>query len=200
MPAVRYSQFTSNIVRCRELVGLGKAIYGITVGSVDATDMYRAALVQSVAALDSYVHDVVLDYGVDIIRGVRPPGSSRSRVGLHISAVYELTSAPNPTELELRARAAINDRLSLETFQKPDDIANAFAMVGVGMLWAGAFGAAAGTTKTALSLVVRRRNGIVHRCDVDTSGMGTLYPLSDVDALDAIATVESVVAALDSYV
>jgi len=52
----------------------------------------------------------------------------------------------------------------------------------------------------SLSLIVRRRNGIVHRCDVDPSGIGTLYPLSDVDALDSIATVESVVAGINSYV
>lgn len=199
MPALRYLQFQSNIARCREFVGLGQAISGMTVGTVDATDMYRAALVQCVAALDSYVHDVVLDYGVKIVKGSRSPGSA-SRVGLHISAVSELTCAPTPADLELRARAAINERLSQETFQKPDDVAAAFAMVGVTGLWAGAFGNAAGNTKLALSLVVRRRNGIVHRCDVDPAGAGALYPLSGLDALSAITTVDGVVSGIDSYV
>lgn len=186
-------------MRCRELVGLGQAITQLTGGSLDATDVFRAALVQSVAALDSYVHDVVLDYAVEIIKGTRLPGSS-SRVGLHISAVGELTCAPNPTELELRARGVINERLSQETFQKPEDIAKAFTMVGVSALWSGAFGISANAAKTALSVVVRRRNGIVHRCDVDQTGLGTLYPLSDADALDAIETVRRTVAALDAYV
>ncbi|QUR68155.1 hypothetical protein F6B93_14640 [Mycobacterium spongiae] len=103
-------------------------------------------------------------------------------------------------DLELRARAAINERLSQETFQKPDDVAKAFAMVGVAGLWVGAFGNAANNTKTEVNLIVRRRNGIVHRCDVDPAGVGALYPLSHSDALDAIATIERVVTGIDSYV
>ena len=199
MPALRFAQFESNIARCRELVGLGQTITALTGGSLDSTDVFRAALVQSVAALDSYVHDVVLDYAVDILLGTRSPGSS-SRVGLHISAVGELTCAPNVTELKLRARGAVNERLSQETYQQPEDIAKAFTMVGVNALWVNSFGANAKTAKTALSLVVRRRNGIVHRCDVDQSGLGTLYPLSDTDALDSIETVRSTVAGFDAYV
>lgn len=199
MPAVRYAQFQSNISRSRELVGLGQAIAGMTVGTVDAADMYRAALVQCIAALDSYVHDVVLDYAVDIVKGTRGPGSS-TRVGLHVSAVGSLTSAANPVELELRARAAINERLSTETYQKPDDVSQAFAMVGIQALWQGAFGNAAGTVKRGLSLVVGRRNRIVHRCDLDPTGSGTVLPLSDLDALDAIGTVSAVVAGIDSFI
>lgn len=199
MPAARYAQFTSNIDRCRELVGLGQSMSALTGGSLDATDVYRAALVQSVAALDSYVHDVVLDYAVEIVLGKRSPGSA-SKVGLHISAVGELTCAPNATELELRARGAVNQRLSQETYQRPEDIAKAFTMVGVSALWSGSFGTSATSAKTALSLIVRRRNGIVHRCDVDQSGLGTLYPLADVDALNAIATVKTTVSAFDGYV
>jgi hypothetical protein len=199
MPAVRYAQFQSNIARSRELVGLGKAIAGITVGTVDAADMYRAALVQSVAALDSYVHDVVLDYAVDIVKGVRGPGSA-TRVGLDVTAVGSLTTATSPVELELRARAAINERLSRETYQKPDDVAQAFAMVGVPGLWAAAFGNSAGAVKRNLNLVVGRRNRIVHRCDLDPAGTGTVLTLTDTDALDAITTVESAVAGIDATV
>ncbi|CAM5681047.1 hypothetical protein MAUB1S_01460 [Mycolicibacterium aubagnense] len=199
MPATRFAQFESNIARSRELVGLGQAVAGITVGTVDAADMYRAALVQAVAALDSYVHDVVLDYSVEIVKGVRGPGSP-TRVGLHVSAVGLLTCAANPVELELRAREAINERLSQETYQKPDDVAKAFAMVGIPGLWQGVFGNAAGAIKRNLNLVVGRRNRIVHRCDLDPAGTGLVLPLSDVDALDAISTVDTAVAGIDGYV
>ncbi len=154
---------------------------------------------QCVAALDSYVHDVVLDYAVDIVKGSRGPGSP-TRVGLHVSAIGELTSAPTPVEFELRARAAINERLSQETYQKPDDISQAFAMVGVQKLWQGAFGNAAGTVKRGVSLVVGRRNRIVHRCDLDPTGTGTVLPISDVDAVDAIDTIEAAVAGIESFI
>ncbi|WP_143861512.1 hypothetical protein [Nocardia amikacinitolerans] len=169
----------------------------MTDGVIDATDMYRAALVQSVAALDSYAHDVVLDMAFDILAGSRTPGSA-SRIGLHFGAVSELISAASPVEFELRARAAINSRLSTETFQKPDDIASAFAMVGVSKIWTAAFGSDAKVAMTDLSVVVRRRNQIVHRCDVDPAGVLGTLPLRASDALDAIATVDRVVRNFDA--
>ena len=200
MSSIRFSDFQKNIVRSRELIGLGEAIHGLTVGAVDASDMYRAALVQSVAALDSYVHDVVLDHAVAIVLGSRTPGSE-SKVGLHFGTVADILSATNASDRELRAREAINTRLSRETFQKPEDIAKALSMVGVAAIWSTAFGAAgAKSARTALSLVVRRRNVIVHRCDIDPTGLGTPYPLTKDDAVDAVTTVESTVTAIASCV
>ncbi|NKY46057.1 hypothetical protein [Nocardia cerradoensis] len=192
MPTLRFDQFVSNSQRAKELIGLGEALSGLTVGRVDAADMYRAAIVQGVAALDSYVHDIVLDLAVRILLGTRPAGSA-TRVGLHFGAISELISAGNATELEMRSRLLINERLNTETFQKPDDIAKAFAMVGVNRIWSAAFGNAAESTKRALSVVVRRRNMIVHRCDVDPADLKLLLPLSSDDARSGIESIENVV-------
>ena len=197
MPTSRFADFEQNSARAKEMVGLGESIGRISAGAIDPADMYRAALVQSVAALDSYVHDVVLDLAFAIVSGSRSPGSA-SRVGLHFGAVYELVSAAGPVDFELRARAAINSRLSTETFQKPDDIAKAFAMVGVNKVWASAFAGGAKGTMTELSVVVRRRNLIVHRCDIDPSGVTRILPLSAGDALDAVATVDRVVTGFEA--
>ena len=192
----RYADFVKNIDRARELVGLGQSLTGLTVGTVDPTDMYRAALVQSVAALDSYAHDVVLDRAVDILLGRLAAGSA-TRLGLHFGAVRELLAAPTPTDLEMICRQKINERLSTETFQKPDDVAGAFAMVGVPAIWSSAFGTSAGTTKTSLSLVVQRRNRIVHRCDVDPSDPSSFLALTAEDAIQAIETVRSIVSGIN---
>ncbi|OBK43444.1 hypothetical protein [Mycobacterium sp. 1081908.1] len=175
---------------------MGQALSGLT--PLDLTDVYRAALVQAVAALDAYVHDVVLDRAVEIVMGVRP-GGSNTKVGLHFGAVSDLISAPNTLELQMRSKVLVNERLSMETFQKPDDIAKAFAMVGIGAIWSSAFGqSGAEPAKIALSVVVRRRNQIAHRCDMDPSAVSTYLALSDADASDAIDTVERTVTALDS--
>lgn len=198
MATSRLPQFEANAARAREMIGLGVAFTGLTSGSVDATDMYRAALVQGVAALDSYVHDVVLDLAVEILKGLRSPGSA-SRIGLHFGAVSDLVAAPEPVEFELRAREVVNHRLSTETFQKPDDIARAFSIVGVKGLWGGAFGAGTTITKS-LSIVVNRRNQIVHRCDVDPAGVISPLPISDSDALTAVSTIEAVVRGIDAFV
>jgi len=200
MPSGRFSEFQNNINRSKELIGLGEAIHGLTVGVVDASDMYRAALVHAVAALDSYVHDVALDHAVAIVLGSRSPGSE-SKIGLHFGTVADILAASTASERELRAREAINARLSRETFQQPEDIAKVLSVVGVPAIWSTAFGSAgAKAARTALSLVVRRRNIIVHRCDVDPTGLGGTYPLSKDDAVDAVATVENTVCAVNACI
>ncbi|WP_157083895.1 hypothetical protein [Millisia brevis] len=197
MATSRLPQFNLNVARARELVGLGVAVSGITSGSVNSSDMYRSALVQGVAALDAYVHDVVLDFTIEILRGIRPPGTA-GRIGLHFGAVCDLLNAPGAVEFELMARELVNQRLSAETFQKPDDIAKAFASVGVNGIWRGAFGIGSGIT-TELNLVVGRRNQVVHRCDMDPAGVLGILPMEDLDALAAIGTVETVVQGIDAY-
>ena len=59
---------------------------------------------------------------------------------------------------------------------------------------------AAGAVKRNLNLVVRRRNRIVHRCDLDPTGTGTVLPASDADAVDAINTLEGAVTGIDAFV
>ncbi len=200
MPQQRYAQFSGEIQRARDLVGLGQGISGMTHGRVDSTDLYRAALVQAVAALDSYVHGVVLDRAVDILLGRVPVAAKAStKVGLPFHAVRPILSAATPTDSELAARASVASRLSLETYQRPDDVAQALAMVGVSKLWTTAFGNAAGTTTLALSLVVQRRNRIVHQCDADPLMPGGHTSLTDQDALDSISTIETTVTGIDPH-
>jgi hypothetical protein len=197
MPTRRLGQFRQNIGRATDLVALGQALGTLTVGRVDASDLYRAALVQAVAALDEYVHGVVLDRAVDILLGRRPGNAAGSKVGLHFHAVQELLTAGAPAQVELSARTHIAQRLALETFQRPDSIASAFAMVGLPRLWSTAFPADPGGTKKALGLIVDRRNRIVHSCDADALAPGTVLALSSTDAADSIATVDRIVSAID---
>lgn len=196
MATHRLAQFTANIVRAREMTALGLSLVGMTSGRVDSSDIYRSALVQSVAALDSYVHGVVLDRAVDFLLGRLAYSASGTKIGLHFEAVQTLLSSSAPSELEISARTYVAQRLSLETFQKPDDIAKALAMVGVSKIWSSAF-ADPQAARVALGLIVDRRNRIVHSCDIDPLQPGAITPLSGSDALDAISTVESTVAAID---
>jgi hypothetical protein len=188
----REKQFRININRARELIGLGEAISGITVGTVDAEDMFRAALVQSVASLDAFVHGVVLDLGVEILAGRRQPGSP-TQVGLHFGAVGDVISAPSSVDAELRARTHIAERLSKETYQKPDDIAQAFSMVGIRKIWSTAFGVDSHAIKTSLSIAVGRRNQIVHSCDLDPLNPGQVRSLEKADVLAVVEVIENVV-------
>jgi hypothetical protein len=193
----RLSRFEGNADRAQELVGMGEAISRMTNESIDPTDLYRSALVQAVAALDLYVHGTVLDCGVQVIGGLRAT-TVRSTFGLHLAAVGDILRAETPAEVELRAITHVGERLSRETFQRPDSIAEAFAMVGIPRIWATAFGSRAQATKEALNAVVSRRNQIVHACDLDMSDPELLQKLTAQEALDAIDVVRDVVLGIDA--
>jgi hypothetical protein len=191
--------FSKQMERARDLVGVGQSLSNLTQGRVGGDDLYRSALVHAVAALDSYVHGVLLDRALDIIMA-RKTVAKGGKVGLHFGAIGQIFTAATLGEvpMEMAARSFIAERLALETYQRPDDIANGLAMVGLPKVWSTAFPQDSGQRKIALGIVVTRRNRIVHECDLDPLAPGSVTSLSDIDALDAIATVEDIVSAIDS--
>ncbi|MFF1285126.1 hypothetical protein ACFVY4_30960 [Streptomyces sp. NPDC058299] len=198
MATRRFPEFEREVKRARDLVGIGQSLSSITNGLIGSEDHFRSALVHAVAALDSYVHGVVLDRAVDILMG-RLKVAASSKVGLSFSTIGQIMSAgpPGSAAIELAARTYVAERLGLETYQRPDDIASAFAMVGIQKIWSSAFPGDAHAQKTALGVVVSRRNRIVHQCDLDPLPGGTTTPITSSDALDAITTIERIVTTLD---
>lgn len=195
MSTPRLGEFSGDIARARDLVGLGQAIGNMTNGLVNATDLYRAALVQGVAAWDRYVHGVVLDRAVEIMLGRRTVGTS-SKVGVPLVDVAMLMNAPDAAGRELTARSIFAERLARETYQRPNDVAAALAMVGIKAIWSTAFPNAQ-QAKIALGVVIDRRNKIVHQCDYDPAVPGVAIPLTAPDALDALRVMNETVRAID---
>jgi hypothetical protein len=194
----RLVEFKAHISRARDLIGLGQSLQSMTFGQVDGTELYRSALVQAVAALDAYVHGVILDKSVDIILGRTPSAGVSTKLGIGFAGIQDIVTAANPVVQEIAARRQIAQRLSLETFQRPDAIGAIFSVVGVPKLWATGFPSGAKLPTQTLSLVVQRRNRIVHQCDADPLSPGNITPLSDADAIDAVNAVEVAVFAIDS--
>jgi len=195
MSTPRLGEFSGDIARARDLVGLGQAIGNMTNGLVNATDLYRAALVQGVAAWDRYVHGVVLDRAVEIMLGRRTVGAS-SKVGVPLVDVAMLMNAPDAAGRELTARSIFAERLARETYQRPNDVAAALAMVGIKAIWSTAFPNAQ-QAKIALGVIIDRRNKIVHQCDYDPAVPGVAIPLTAPDALDALRVMNETVRAID---
>jgi hypothetical protein len=200
MPGVRKTHFVDAMVRARDLVGLGQSIGGMTHGRVDCSDLYRSSVVQAIAAMDSYIHGVILDRGVAIVLGrLHVPGKS-AQSGLGFNAVSEILTASTPAEQELRARTHLVELLTRETYQKPDDIGKALSMVGIKSVWKSAFSVNPEGAKLAISVIVNRRNKIVHGCDVDPLNPQAVTALSDSDALYSIEVVETTVLAIDAVI
>jgi hypothetical protein len=178
------------------MVGLGQAIGSLTNGLVDATDLYRASLVMAVAAWDRYIHGIVLDRAVDIVLGRYPPGAA-TRFGLPIHAIAAMISATDNAAKEIAVKTYMAERLSKETFQHPGDVASGLAMVGITKVWSAAF-ADAESAKTAIGVIVSRRNNIVHACDYDPTMHSSLMPLDDSDAMAAVQTITNAVSSIDA--
>jgi len=132
-----------------------------------------------------------------MLMGRVAPARSSTKVGLHFNAVREIVDNGNPVDREIAAKTHIAQRLALETFQKPDDVGNALAMVGIHKVWTLAFPSNVEQIKKSLGLVVARRSQIVHSCDADPLTVGGVTPISSQDALDAVDVVTKVVHAID---
>lgn len=197
MATQRLGQFDLDITRARDLVALGQGISGVTAGRVDNADLNRFALAQAVGAMDSYVHGVVLDRAVDLLMGRLAVQPSESKIGLHFGAVQNVITAASPAAQELAAMSHIAQRLSRETFQRPNAIGAAFAMVGIPSVWKAAFPTGAKKQMESVGLIVARRNRIVHECDNDLLSPGSLTPLSITDVQNAISTIEETFTQID---
>ena len=190
MIQTRQAEFLTDLSRTRDLIGLGQSIGAMTSGVVDASDVYRAALTQSVAALDALFHGVVEDRLVDIVMGRLPAPEKSEKFGLTPGQVAAVMSEPTEALLESRARSFVAQRLASETFQTPDQIGAALAAAGVPKVWKRAFSDTEAVRRN-LRLIVVRRNQIVHQCDRDKLRRAVVLPLDADDALYAVATVES---------
>jgi hypothetical protein len=65
-------QFRISISRVRDLIALHNSVKAQSTGTLDVSDMLRAALVLSVSALDYYLHEVVTLGMLEIHQGKRP--------------------------------------------------------------------------------------------------------------------------------
>lgn len=137
-------------------------------------DLRRMAVVMTIAAIDSYMHALV----VREVSGVRGVALPKALEKLDIS-FGELTSLADSTINAQRQNATsrpwvqvknvLHKRLLKQTFQSSKQIAEALAMVGVDKCWkkiASELGGAADKHTKRLDRLVLRRNQIVHEGDL----------------------------------
>lgn len=133
--------FELNIKRVSALLDVHKRTYpkGRPVAEGEAADLLRAVIVFEIAALDAYVHKKVMEVVTKIIQDKKRipekcvdlitkqfKESDRSRHLLNI-AIHD---RPERQILKLFEKS-----LSLQTFQKPEQIQNAFEMMEIKEGW-----------------------------------------------------------------
>jgi hypothetical protein len=185
--------FERNILRVRALHALHDAFSKQVTSAIDLSDLLRAEIVLGVSALDHYIHELTRLGMLECWTGSRKSTDAYERFPLPMSLASTLS---NPSTAPATIEDAIRSRHSFLSFQHPDRIADAVRLFSEVKLWE-EVGTQLGTTgkevKTALLLVIDRRNKIAHEADIDPSYPGQRWPIdsalveSTLDKLEAIA-------------
>lgn len=159
-------------------------------------DMRRFSVVLAVAALDTYMHRLVMDraFGHSKLPARLAETSipfERLLTEADASAIAA-RSKPFNSRPKARVRTALRDQLLKKTFQSPAEVDEALGMAGLSGNWS-SIGKAMGMTKKQverrLSKIVMRRNWIVHEGDYerrDRPQGAKMNPLSQTQVADDI--------------
>lgn len=191
------AHFRSNISRARDLVGLAEVLKAQATSALDISDLWRAAIVLSVSALDDFIHRVTRIGMLEIAKGTRSATDAYRRFSVSLAAYDASKIAPAGVQW---LDDEIRDRHGWLSFQQPDKISEAIRHVSSKSLWNEVAKImsipTAADVKQRLQLVVDRRNKIAHEADMDPTVPGARWPITSVIAADAIKFIENVVEAI----
>lgn len=176
-----------------------------------AADMRRSSVVFAVAALDTYMHRLILDR---VYRNRSLPGGLAT-LGIPFESLLKLADGEILARKRGRNRRprvtvkrVLRERLSTMTFQRHEDVAKALGMAGRAGHWsdiATAMGPSwtAASIKVRLNSIVNVRNRIVHEGGyrrLDRPQKASLSTLSYSEAEAAIGFIADLLDAIDSVV
>ena len=158
--------FDANIRRSQGLTDIFRAMDSQTTGALDLTDILRAALVMSVSALDHFIHEIVRLGMLEAYRAERVRTAAFLRFQVSLESIIEATSGLVP---ETRLESQIRERHGYQTFQTPDQIADAIRLISNATLWNNVsvnLDVERRELTETLTLIVQRRNKIAHEADL----------------------------------
>ncbi len=190
-------------------------------------DLRRMALVMGVAAVDSYMHAVVLRRIADVRRRADLP-KALARLDIPFSEIADLANAfinaqrshpkkgSRPTQRShpkkglrpwVRVKASLQRRLLKETFQSYDQVGMAFAIAGIDKAWS-QIGTVLGENceyiiKPWLNDLVHRRNQIVHEGDMKRASRPRKLRFNDINHAEIKGDIDEVaklISAMDMVV
>jgi hypothetical protein len=190
--------FRANLGRAHSLCDVAKSLESMTTRVVDLTDLYRAALVLGVSALDHFVHEFVRLGMLEVHRGTRATTDAHLSFKVPLSAAREaVTTHPHDDWLD----EAVREAHSWLSFQQPDKIADAIRLVSPAKLWeeVGAhLGSQPKQVKLQLTAIVDRRNKIAHEADLDPTNPGERWPIDEVLVREALTYIDKVADAINA--
>jgi hypothetical protein len=187
------------------------AIHGYLVnqaGILPSDELLRAEWAARVSALDLYVHELVAQKLLEIFQGKRPICPGFAKVQISSEAMLRISNAVDLTERSIAFDLDVRTKLSRVTYQYPDDIADGIRLISPCKLWnevALKLGAnqnnltqSTEALKKQLSIIVDRRNKIVHEGDLQPAVPRSPWPISRADLGDVKVFLLKIVGAMDA--
>jgi hypothetical protein len=200
-----FDELRGNLDYARDLVRGGRYLERLKVGAFDVADLYRAAWVQAVSALDHWVHRELYDRALGLAMQMsvqRPARFLQIEIPMRLFEDVQRGS----TTLREAFQSHLRSQFGYQSFQAPEKIKQALGYVRDGPLWpAVADQFNAGTDRELitseqvqdrLSKIVKRRNRIAHEADRDMDRPGTRNPISDTEATETIDWIEQAASAI----
>ncbi len=175
--------------------GLGRFLERLRVGAFDVADLYRAAWVQAVSALDHWVHRELYDRAVGF---ALQPAARRPARFLQIQVPMSLLEDVQDGTATMREAftAELRRQFGYQSFQAPEKIKQALANVSDVPLWPNLARELARTqdgtpviaeaVQAQLREIVKRRNRIAHEADRDPDHPGDRNPIFDTEVTQTI--------------
>lgn len=174
-----YSNLSQNLKYARSLTAAGNHLQQLQVSLFEVTDVYRAAWVQAVAAIDHWVHQEICERMVKLCldpQAKRPLGYSRFQLSLDLIEKVQSGQIGMPEAVA----QGVKESLAFKTYQSPEKIQEGLALVAdVKGLWdkvaavlkeeqsVGQKPLSGNDIKLRLKDITQRRNKIAHEYDED---------------------------------
>ncbi len=192
-------QFRANIQRTRSIGSIYQALNNQTTQALDLSDLLRFEWLMAVSALDLYIHELVRLGMMEAYRGKRLQTDAFLRFEVTMSRTLQALNAPKDDSwLEDQIRA----RHGHQSFQTPDNIADAVRLVSNTPLWnrvSVLLNVTPQYTREKIMLIVSRRNQIAHMADIDPFG-SRLWPIDLAMVDDAVSFIEEIAEAIYTVV
>lgn len=202
-----FIELKSNLDYARDLVRGGRLLQRLRVGAFDVSDLYRAAWVQAVSALDHWVHQELYDRALAFASEVSEKRPAKYlRVAVPMSLLEDVVHHSKTIEDVFRSH--LRSQYAHQSFQHPEKIKEAIAVISEVSLWPGVAKRLTNdgvpsdpkSVQDTLIEIVKRRNRIAHETDRDHQLGGTRASISDTEALETIDWLERIAGAIAGVV
>src|SRR6266542_5793530 len=174
MAFTAYDAAAHAIGRARNLLDASRPSVSDKVTTIVRGDMMRLSIVMAVAALDTYMHRLVVERAYthrDLPGGLGSLGIPFQHLLAQADASADAARAkPHNSRPRVAVKRQLRDRLLTETFQRYEEVSRALGMAGQSGRWE-EIGQQLSPRmdtqliKRRLNLIVQRRNQIVHEGD-----------------------------------